>query len=380
MKKILYRKFLTDCLIFFLIALISTSVIIWVIQAVNYLDIIIDDGRGYDVYLNYAILNFPKIVSKILPFAFFFSFSYVIAKYELKNELLIYWNFGINKITFVNFFLLFSLFLFLIQIILTAYIVPKSQSMARTIIRTSDYNFVDNFIKIKKFNAAVNDLTIYTESKDKDGNFNNIYIKKNTNENNFQITYAKKGIFKNNNGVAILELYNGENTNLFNEKITNFSFTKSEFNLSLFSTNTILVTKTQEHTTQELFDCIITLTNKSINDKNKIKERVRNCEKKNLTNITAELYKRLVIPLYLPALMLIALLLIIHSKEKINYSRYRLIVFLLGFFLIVFSESTLRFVNNFFFNNLIIILIPIITACFLYFYFRAKFNFKKILK
>ena len=128
-----------------------------------------------------------------------------------------------------------------------------------------------------------------------------------------------------------------ENTNLFNEKITNFSFTKSEFNLSLFSTNTILVTKTQEHTTQELFDCIITLTNKSINDKNKIKERVRNCEIKNLTNITAELYKRLVIPLYLPALMLIALLLIIHSKEKINYSRYRLIVFLLGFFLIVFS-------------------------------------------
>ena len=73
-------------------------------QAVNYLDIVIDDGRDYSVYLSYAILSFPKIASKILPFAFFFSFSYVIAKYELKNELLIYWNFGINKITFINFF------------------------------------------------------------------------------------------------------------------------------------------------------------------------------------------------------------------------------------------------------------------------------------
>ena len=75
MKKIIYRKFLSDCLIFFLISLISTSIIIWVFQAVNYLDIIIDDGRGYDVYLNYAFLNLPKIISKILPFAFFFSFS-----------------------------------------------------------------------------------------------------------------------------------------------------------------------------------------------------------------------------------------------------------------------------------------------------------------
>ena len=377
MKKILYRKFLSDCLIFFIISLISTTVIIWVFQAVNYLDIVIDDGRDYSVYLSYAILSFPKIASKILPFAFFFSFSYVIAKYELKNELLIYWNFGINKITFINFFFIFSLFLFFIQIILTAFIVPKAQSTARSIIRTSDYNFVDNFIKVKKFNAAVKKLTIYTESKDKDNNFNNIYIKKGTDKNNFQITYAKKGIIKNINGVTVLELYDGQNTNSFNEKITTFSFSKSEFNLSLFTTNTILVKKTQEHTTLELGECLKNLTDRNIKDKNKIKQVVRNCEIKNLDNIISELYKRLVVPLYIPVLMLTALLLIIHSKEKINYTKYRIIVFLLGFFIIVFSESTLRFITNSFYNNLVIILIPILALLSLYFYFLLKFNFKK---
>ena len=377
MKKILYRKFLSDCLIFFIISLISTTVIIWVFQAVNYLDIVIDDGRDYSVYLSYAILSFPKIASKILPFAFFFSFSYVIAKYELKNELLIYWNFGINKITFINFFFIFSLFLFFVQIILTAFVVPKAQSTARSIIRTSDYNFVDNFIKVKKFNAVVNDLTIYTESKDKDNNFNNIYIKKGTDQNNFQITYAKKGIIKNNNGVTVLELYDGQNTNSFNEKITTFSFSKSEFNLSLFTTNTILVKKTQEHSTLELGECLKDLTDRNIKDKNKIKQVVRNCEIKNLDNIISELYKRLVVPLYIPVLMLTALLLIIHSKEKINYTKYRIIVFLLGFFIIVFSESTLRFITNSFYNNLAIILIPIIALLSLYFYFLLKFNFKK---
>ena len=92
MKKIIYRKFLKDCLNFFIIALISTSIIIWVFQAVNYLDIVIDDGRNYITYLQYSLLNFPKIVARILPFAFFFSFSYVIAKYEKKNELIIFWS------------------------------------------------------------------------------------------------------------------------------------------------------------------------------------------------------------------------------------------------------------------------------------------------
>ena len=377
MKKILFRKFLYDCLVFFMIALISTSVIIWVFQAVNYLDLVIDDGRDYLIYLNYTFLNFPKILSKILPFAFFFSFSYVIAKYELNNELLIYWNFGINKITFVNYFLFFSIFLLFIQIILTAIIVPSTQSAARGLLRDSDYNFINNFIKIKKFNAAVNNLTIYTESKETDGSFNNIYIKKNTGSNNFQVTYAKKGVIKSYKDFAVLELYNGENINLIDNNLTSFSFSKSEFNLSMFSTNTILVTKTQEHKTVELVACVFSLTDRDIKDKKKIKEKVRNCEVKNLDNIIAEIYKRLTIPFYIPALMLVSLMLIIHSKEKVNYSNYRIIIFLIGFLIIIFSETTLRFINDSFYNNLIISMIPIMVTILFYFYFIMKFNFKR---
>ena len=377
MKKILFRKFLYDCLVFFIITLISTSVIIWVFQAVNYLDLIIDDGRDYLVYLNYTFLNFPKIFSKILPFAFFFSFFYVIAKYELNNELLIYWNFGINKITFVNYFLFFSIFLLFVQIILTTIIVPNTQSKARALIRDSNYNFVNNFIKIKKFNAAVNNLTIYTESKETDGSFNNIYIKKNTGSNNFQVTYAKKGVIKSYKDFAVLELYNGENINLIDNNLTSFSFSKSEFNLSMFSTNTILVTKTQEHKTVELLACVFSLTDRDIKDKKKIKEKVRNCEVKNLDNIIAEIYKRLTIPFYIPTLMLVSLMLIIHSKEKVNYSNYRIIIFLIGFLIIVFSETTLRFINDSFYNNLIISMIPIMVTILFYFYFIMKFNFKR---
>ncbi len=376
MKKIIFKKFLYDCSIFFLISLLATSIIIWVFQAVNYLDIIIEDGRDYIVYFNYTLLNFPKIISKILPFAFFFSFSYVIAKYELNNELIIFWNFGVNKITLVNLFLIFSILLLFFQIILTAFIVPNSQTMARSIVRTAEYNFVDHFIKVKKFNAAVNDLTIYTESKDKSGVYNNIYIKKNTSDDNFQIIYAKKGIIKNENN-SKLELFDGENTTVVNGKITSFSFSKSEFNLSTFKTNIILVKKTQEHKTIELIECIngLTLKNKKIID---IKQRVRNCEIKNLDNIISEVFKRLIVPLYLPSLMLIALLLIVHSKEKINYSKHRIKIFIIGLLVIIFSELTLRFVNNSLNNNLIIIFIPILLCFFLYNYFLLKFKAKNI--
>ena len=75
MKKIIFRKLLSDCLVFSLVALFGISSIIWVFQAVNFLDIIIEDGRNHNIYLLYTLLNFPKIIAKVLPFCIFFGFS-----------------------------------------------------------------------------------------------------------------------------------------------------------------------------------------------------------------------------------------------------------------------------------------------------------------
>ncbi len=100
MKKIIYRKLATDCTKFFLLTIFTISTIIWVLQAVNYLDFVIEDGHGFFVYFNYTLLSFPKILSRIYPFAIFLSFSYMLLKYEDKNELIIFWNFGIKKIDF----------------------------------------------------------------------------------------------------------------------------------------------------------------------------------------------------------------------------------------------------------------------------------------
>ena len=141
MKKILFRKLLLDYLTFFLIALISTGTVIWVFQAVNFLDIMIEDGRDYLVYLKFSLLNYPKILSKIFPFILFFSLYYVTIKYEQNNELIIFWNFGVNKLDIINFILKVSLILMILQIFLNSYVVPYSQDLARSFLRTSTVNF-----------------------------------------------------------------------------------------------------------------------------------------------------------------------------------------------------------------------------------------------
>ena len=65
-----------------------------------------------------------------------------------------------------------------IQILLTAYVVPTSQAISRSIIKNSSVDFFESFVKPKKFNDNIKNLTIYADEKDKDGNLKHIYLKK----------------------------------------------------------------------------------------------------------------------------------------------------------------------------------------------------------
>ena len=328
----------------------------------------IEDGRSFFVYTSYTLLNLPKIISKILPFAIFFSFFFILSKYELKNELLIFWTLGISKVEFVKFFFVISFLIVFLQIILTALVVPMSQNYARTLIKTSNIDFFESFIKPKRFNDTINNLTIYADEKNNDGILKNLYLKKSTSINNFQITYAKKGVFENKNGTNVLVLFDGETINVENKNIINFNFSKSDFGLNNFKTNTTTQFKIQETNTLNLFKCIKNMS------KEKREFLYENCSKKNLDNIFVEIFKRLLIPFYIPILILISLFLIIKSKENVNYTKLKVFIFFVGILAIILSETSLRFVEDNIAENLKIIFLPIIFSLIFYFYLFIKFS------
>tara|TARA_Y100000591_G_scaffold229436_1_gene200451 strand:- start:1560 stop:2684 length:1125 start_codon:yes stop_codon:yes gene_type:complete len=368
MKKIIFRKLISDCFAFFLLTLLGISAIIWVFQAVNFLDIIIEDGRNYKIYLNYTLLNLPKIISRILPFALFFSFSYIFIKYESNNEFIIFWNHGVNKLKLVNLFFSVSIFLMLIQILLLAFIVPKTQEIARSKLRTSDIDYFEGLIKTKKFNDTIKGLTIYADDKNDNDEFENIYIKK-KDDNKFQVTYAKKGVFELKGNKKVLVLYDGQTLNSNNNQTTNFKFSKSDFGISNMEEHLVTHKKIQEQSTNILIKCLINIYSTK-------KQSILNCDENNPRNTFKELFKRILNPFYLPVLILTTLLLILNSKESRKYNKYKIITFIFGMLIIILSESSLGFVNNNVSKNLSLTILPIllILIMYLYFLYKLKFN------
>ena len=176
MDKLIFRKFSLDIVNFFLISSFSVTFIVWIIQAVNFLDLVSDDGHSLSVYFYYISLNLPKIFSKTIIFVFFISVFYMINKYNNSNELLVFWNNGIKKIYFINFILKLSILFLIIQLILNLFIVPNSQNLGRIFIKESNIDFLPKLIAEKKFINVVKNLTIFVEDYKKNGELSKIYI------------------------------------------------------------------------------------------------------------------------------------------------------------------------------------------------------------
>ena len=150
---------------------------------------------------------------------------------------------------------------------------------------------------------------------------------------------------------------------------------KSNLNFSNLQSNTTTYKKTQEVSTIDLIKCYRNIFDKKNLDLSK-DLKIENCRSENLSNILKEFHKRIIIPLYIPVLMLTSLLLIIKSKENINYLKYRFLIFIFGISTMVISEMTLRFVSDSFINNIVLLTIPLILIMILYllFYFKLTFS------
>ena len=372
MKKIIYQNFLKETSMFFLISSFAVTIIVWVIQAVNYLEFVTEDGHSFKIYFYYTLLSLPKIFNKLLPFMFFFSIFFNLLKYEEQNQTLIFWTNGISKIKFLNIILKYSLIFLILNFLFSLFIVPNSQDKARSYIRQSNIDYLPFLIKPKKFIDTVEQLTIYSDNRENEI-LENIIIKDKFSLEKSKIIYAKKGYFSNFEEKNFLVLKDGKILNINKDKTNSFDFKQTQINLSKYATKTTTMPKIQEVNTLDLLKC---LDQFKYIFQNKIDEKndkfTCNQNEKFKNKISEELSSRIFKPFYVPLLALIGGLLLIKSKNSQGYTNFKLKIFITAIIFISVSEITAKFYSTSLKQSTLIFLIPFIAFCFFYYYFYKK--------
>jgi lipopolysaccharide export system permease protein len=332
-KILIFKNFFNDVFKNFLLLLFSLSLIVWVIQAVNYLDFITEDGHGINIYLKYSLLNYPKIFTKLIPVIFFISLFSTLIKYEETNELNIFWLNGVTKVEFSKNIMKFSLIVILILLTFKIILIPFAQKQSRVFIQNSTIEYFPSLISEKNFIDTVKKLNIYIEKKNKN-NLENIFLKDDRNSGT-RIIYAKKGYLNTSENKKYIELEDGKIISLNNQKLTEFEFKKTIFNLSNNTTKSIIDFKFQERDTLQLLNCYISYY--TFFNINKISNSFI-CDSSSVKQIRGELYNRIFKPFYIIALSILTSCMILLSKENSYYTRLKKIIFILGFFILIISE------------------------------------------
>ena len=373
MEKILFRKLILDISLRALIITFTIGLIVWIIQAANYLDFVIDDGHNFTIYFYYNLFNFPKIIHRILPFVFGISVFFELIKYEKNNELLIFWTNGVTKKRFISNLINFSLIIMLLQILLGSVISPSSQLKAREFLKNSNMDFLPNLIKQGKFIDTVSGLTIFINEKTDKNSFKNIYIQEGnildlTSDDN-QIIYAQEG-FLDNTDKKIFKLLNGKIISTNKNRLISFEFEKIDYDLSKFESRTIKIAKMQELPTRKIIECSISLM-KEVS----YREKMFLCDYESLKNINQEIYKRFIKPMYFPLLTLVCCFLLTFSRIENNFTLKTIKVFLFIFLILVLSEIIMRYIESSQLLFSLVIILPVGIYFLIYNFLISKVNY-----
>tara|TARA_B100001250_G_scaffold413990_1_gene450115 strand:+ start:1756 stop:2925 length:1170 start_codon:yes stop_codon:yes gene_type:complete len=383
----IYKHFFLELSKYFLITLFTFSAIVWTVQAVNFLDLVVEDGHALTVYLGYSLLNVPKILTKFIPLSFLIALVLSILKFDNENELIILWTAGLNKLKVVNFFIKVSLIVTLLQLFLATAINPSVLNYSRSLIKSSSLDFISSMIKTNQFNDTVAGLTIFVEKKNKNGDMENIFIRdegkvlrslEDSGSTDNITIIAKKGRVANldnpvlvlNDGIIQSEKITTQKDNK-NNNLQTVKFQKTILKLDNIQTRSIVQTKIQETPSKMLIECYF-------NDEDK---EILNCPRDHKKNdVLSEINRRFGMPLYIPVITLILCFLLNQREENKFKNFYKYFYPVFAFLILVLAEILVKYSGKSFTNTLIYYLTPIVILPLIYFEIIRNFLYENLRK
>jgi lipopolysaccharide export LptBFGC system permease protein LptF len=325
----------------YLSILFAFGLIIWITQAVRLLDLIGEEGNSIKTYFLYILSILPKFFSRISIIIFFISFVVTISKFEEHNELRALWFSGLEKKKFINYLLKSTVIFVLILIFIRCFIIPHFSNYSRYLLLNSGVGAIGPLLKQNNFNNPLKKITIYVGKKNQINELEDIILFEDD-ANIKKTIVAKSGVVINENNKNLLVLVEGSiQEERKDRKISILDFDKTTLDLSQYSKKTVEYYKFNEIFFLELV------------------KRYNNKNDGQLANVVGELNDRIVMPLFIPSLVLLACLLIITNKEIINNNFIKLIIFSYGILIIIISEILLNFSSKNVNSSLFLYVAPI---------------------
>tara|TARA_B100001057_G_scaffold291912_1_gene291978 strand:+ start:1392 stop:2507 length:1116 start_codon:yes stop_codon:yes gene_type:complete len=328
----IYQNYFLEIIKTFFIIVIGLSMIALTVRAVNFLELIVDNGYPVSTYFQFSFLNLFGIAPKFIPLAFMISIIIFIIKHYEDSEFIILWTSGVKKIKLVNLILLSSFIVLFIYLFLSTFLTPIALNKSRSLLSQDQLNSFLPTIRSKQFSDSFKGFTFIVDSK-VNNEVENIFLHdtganlKNFSSNASKISsttiIAKKGVIDSRQ----MYLINGQIILSRIKNIEVINFEQLNISLNNLTTSTIKKPKLQELSTIDLIRCF--------------SKQIKNtCDEEAKKEIIPNLIRRLILPFYIPVISLLCSFLLIKNSV---FLRDKFLIYSSSFLLLVFTELFIRY-------------------------------------
>ena len=231
-----YNKYIARHLIHStLLITFSLTSIVWLTQALRFIDFIVNQGVSIGIFLKLTILLIPSLLVMILPPATLMAVLFVYNKLRSDSELIVMQAAGISKWRLVLPAAQMALGVTLIGYVIALYLLPVSYSHFRQMQSFLRNNYVSILLQEGVFSNPVDGLTVFIRERDRDNVLHGILVHDNRMPDMAVTMMAEEGrLVETPQGPRFL-LHNGNRQERNKGRLSFLNFQSYTLDISLYT-------------------------------------------------------------------------------------------------------------------------------------------------
>lgn len=172
-----YNKYISRHLIHsMLLITVSLTSIVWLTQALRFIDVIVNQGVSISIFLTLTILLIPSLMFMILPPALLCSVLFVYNKLKVESELIVLQAVGLSRWRLALPAVQVAIMVSLIGYFIALYLQPVSYRQFKELQFFLRNNYASILLQDGVFNSPVNGLTVFIRERDKNNILHGILV------------------------------------------------------------------------------------------------------------------------------------------------------------------------------------------------------------
>jgi len=152
------------------------SAAVWLVQSVRFIDLIVNRGLSITVFLEIAMLIFPRFVEVVLPIAMFLAILFSYNRLISESELVVMRAAGLSQARLARPALIMGGVGTALLLLLTTYLLPAANREFKDLQFEIRSHFTSALIQEGVFNTLTDHLTVYVRTRDRLGELGGIVV------------------------------------------------------------------------------------------------------------------------------------------------------------------------------------------------------------